>query len=130
MICRWLRSSTWRRLAPGVALWLAACGWLLGLPADLPSDNEPPVLAPLTHGHPITALAENSGMRLQKPAQSYRTSLKKPEFGGRLPRPTAVPSIITSAQHHQPRWDLPRRHLAAARLIPRAADDSADPFPS
>jgi hypothetical protein len=111
-------------------LWLVACGWLLSLPADLPSDTEPPALASLTRGHPITALAESSGVRLEKPAQSHRTSLKKPEFGGRLAKTTAAPNASSSVQHRQPLWDFPRRHLAAARLIPRSPDDSADPLPS
>ena len=130
MICRALRSLAWRWLTPGVALWLVACGGLLALPADLASDTEPPALAPLTRSHPITALAENSGLRLEKPAQSQRTSLKKPGLGGCLPRPTTVLSVTTSAQRRQPRWDLPRRHLAVGRLIPRSPDGFVDPFPS
>jgi hypothetical protein len=130
MICRALRSLAWRWLAPGVGLWLVACGWLLALPADLASDTEPLALAPLTRSHPLTALAENSGVRLEKPAQSHRTSLKRPGLGGCLPRPTTLLPVTASAQRRQPRWDLPRRHLAVARLIPCSADGSVDPFPS
>jgi hypothetical protein len=109
---------------------LVACGWLLGAPAAIPSDNEPSTLAPLTRSHPNSGLAESSGLRLEKPAQPHRSSIKKPELGGRPPRPSTVPSGIASALRRQPRWDFPRRHLAAARLAPRSPDDSADPFPS
>jgi len=130
MICRGLRSCTWRWLAPGVALCLGACGWLLALPAGHTSDSEPPALASFAHGHPLTALAQSFGVRLEKPAQPHRTSIKKPEMGGRLPRPGTIQMVRPTTVNRQPLWDLPRHHLVAVRTSSRSLDDSSDPLPS
>jgi hypothetical protein len=111
-------------------MWLGACGCLLALPGVLPSDSEPPALAPLTHGYPLTALAGRSGVRLDKPAQPPRTSIKRPEMGGRLPRPGTIHTVRPTTVSRQPFWDLPRHHLVAVWTSRRSSGDSAEPFPS
>jgi hypothetical protein len=130
MICWVLRGPVWRWLAPALAICLVATGWLMILPRALPGDDDPPAFAPLAQDHPNAALAETTGVRMEKPAQLHRPSFKKPETGARIVRLGASPTVRATTGHRPSLWNLPRRQLFSVQSILHLPDDSADPFPS
>lgn len=122
MLCRKLRCTSWRGLFPALGVCLAVIGGMVLLPPAWLED-EIPSLTAASHTLPLTAIAENSGLRFEKQAQSQRPFLKRPERTSRPSAGTRVSSLRSSALRPRAFRGLPRRHLYAPRSGPSAPDD-------
>lgn len=127
MLCRSLRNLRWSRLALSLALCLALIGGIATLPSAWPED-ETPSLTIRTYNFPLTALAANSGLRIERQAQPHRLSFPKPGHSARLTsiaRP-AAPNPRTQANRAYRAF--PRRLLHPGHLKPRSPDDPGSPL--
>jgi hypothetical protein len=127
MLCRKLRTRPWRGIIPTLVACIALVGGIAVIPTTWP-EEETPSLTPTTRDLPLTALAESSGVRIQKQAQSHRIFIKKPERSTRLSAAERAPSPRSCIQTTQAFRSLPRRHLYAARSRPISPDDPSDPL--
>ncbi len=123
MLCRSLRSLPCWRLPLVVPLCLALVA-ATGVVPRVASEQQTPSLTIRAPELPLTALAETSGVRIEKQAHSQRPSLRKPDRIARL--------VIPVAREHGPRLSVhiqhffrnhPRRQLHAIRTAPRSSDD-------
>lgn len=125
MLCRRLRVRSW----PGAGTTLVLCLALTGGLAVLPPvwlEDETPALAPAAHDIPLTAVAEGSGVRLEKQAQSPRLVIRRPERGARLSSAGRVPRPRPFTPTTQAFRSLPRRQLYAAGNRGSSPDDPSD----
>lgn len=127
MLCRRLRARSWRGITPALVVCLALIGGIPVIPATWPEEDTPS-LTPTNHDLPLTALAEGSGVRIEKQAQAHRLVIRKPDRSARLSTaeraPSARPLAPTTLAFHS----LPRRQLYAARRGPSIPDDPSDPL--
>lgn len=127
MLCRRLRIRPW----PGIASTLVACLALIGGIAVIPatwSEEETPSLTPTNHDLPLIALANSTGVRVAKQAQSHRPFIKKPDRSGRLSAPGRGLSLRPWNPALQAFRALPRRSLYAPRSRPSSPDDPSHPL--
>ncbi len=128
MLCRSLRSLPCWRLPLVVPMCLALVG---GFPVPPPAvtAGQVPSLTIRALDFPLTALAETSGVRIEKQAELQRPSVRKPDRAARL-----IPPVV---RDRRPRWNvriqhvfrnLPRRQLHAVRITPGSSDDPSSPL--
>lgn len=122
MLCRKLRCASWWGLFPALGVCLALIGGMALLPPAWLED-EIPSLTAASHALPLTAIAENPGLRFEKQAQSQRPFLKRPERTSRLSAGIRASSFRSSALRPRAFRGLPRRHLYAPRSRPSSPDD-------
>jgi hypothetical protein len=127
MLCRRLRIRPWRGMTPGLIACLALIGGIAVIPATWP-EEETPSLTPTNRDLPLTALAESTGVRIEKQAQSHRPVVKRPERSGRLSSAEQAPRPRPFTPTAQAFHSLPRRQLYAARSRPISPDDPSDPL--
>jgi hypothetical protein len=128
MLCRNLRRLPYRRLPLIVPVCLALLGGIAVPPPAVGADQVPSLTIRAPE-FPLAALAETSGIRIEKQAQSQRPFTRKPDRVSRL--------IIPLVRHRSPRLNvriqhvfrnLPRRQLPAMRLTPSSANDPSSPL--
>lgn len=122
MLCRRLRIRPWR----GIPLALVACFALIGGIAILPitwSEEETPSLTPTTHTVPLTAVAESTGVRIEKLAQSHRPLITKLDRHARVAAAIRAPNLRRLSAPSQIWVTLPGRHPYAPRSQPSSPDD-------
>lgn len=127
MLCRKLRVGSWRGMTPTLVVSLALIGGIAFIPPGWVED-ETPSLTPAAHDVPLAAVAENSGVRIEKQAQSQRIFIKKPERSARLSSAERAPGLRPSYPTPQAFRSLPRRQLYAPRSRPSSPDDPSDPL--
>jgi hypothetical protein len=127
MLCRRLRIRSWWGIVPTLVACLALVGANALTPATWP-EEEAPSLAPTTHNFPLAALAETSGVRIEKQAQSHRPLIRKPDRTARLSTAERDPGLRHRSPIPQAFRTLPRRSLYAARSRPNSPDDPSDPL--
>ncbi len=123
MLCRNLRELPYGRL-PLVVLVCLALAAGVGIPTLAISVDQTPSLTIRAPEFPLAALAETSGVRIEKQAQSPRPCIRKPDRMARLVVPVARDHgarIGVRIQHVF--RSLPRRQLHAVRITPRSSDD-------
>ena len=127
MLCRRLRAGSWRGVAPTLLVCFALIGGVAPMPSTSPED-ETPSLAAAAHAVPLAALAESSGIRIEKQAQSHRLFIKKPERSGRVSPAERAPSLRSRTPTTQTPRSLPRCSLYSARSRPGPPDEPSDPL--
>jgi hypothetical protein len=127
MLCRQLRIWSWWGIVPTLVACLALVGGIAVVPATWP-EEETPSLTPTNYALPLTAVAENSGVRIERQAQSHRLFIKKPERSARLSTAQRDPTLRHCRPIPQGFRALPRRNLHAARSRPSSSDDPSDPL--
>lgn len=127
MVCRKLRARSWRGITPTLVACLALIGGIPIIPATWPEEGTAS-LTPTNHDLPLTALAESSGVRIEKQAHSHRLVIKKPDRSARLSTAERAPGPRPFTSSTQAFRRLPRRQLYAARSRPSAPDDPGDPL--
>jgi hypothetical protein len=127
MLCRQLRIWPWRGIVPALVACLALIGANALTPATWP-EEETASFTPTTHHLPLTGLAESSGVRVEKQAQSHRPFIKKPDRSARLFSPGRGLSLRPWNPTQRVFRALPRRSLYAARSRPGSPDDPSDPL--
>ncbi len=123
MLCRRLRELPYWRLPLIVFVSLALIVGI-GIPPLVLHAEQTPSLTIRAHELPLIALAETTGIRIEKQAQSQRSSLRKPDRIAHLVMPVAHdhgPRLSVRIQHVF--RNLPRRQLHALRVTPRSPDD-------
>lgn len=127
MLHRKLRLCSLPRLSVALAVCLAVAAGMFVFPSAWPAD-EIPSLTPGARSLPLTAVAENLGVRLEKQAQSHRLFIKRPERSARLICPDRPPTPWPRNPALQAFRSLPRGHLSAAPSRPNSPDDPSQPL--
>lgn len=128
MLCRNLRRLPYWRLPLIVPVCLALLGGIVVLPSPVGADQIP-CLTIRAPEFPLAALAETSGIRIEKQAQSQRPFIRKPDRVSRV----IIPVVRNRSARLNVRIqhvcrNLPRRQLHAIRLTPRSSDDLSSPL--
>lgn len=127
MVCRNLRNRSWCGIILSLTVFVALT-WAITILPPLWPEDETASLTSRAPDRPLTALATNPNLRIEKQAQSHRLSLKKPERGARLsPTPGIAPPRPLMRTPQASRI-LPRRQLHMARPGPGSPDDPSQPF--
>jgi len=127
MLCRQLRIWPWRGIVPALVACLALIGEIAVVPATWP-EEETTSFTPTTHYLPLTGLAESSGVRIEKQAQSHRPLIRKPNRTARLSTAERDLGLCHCSPIPQAFRALSRRNLYAARSRPSSPDDLSDPL--
>jgi len=125
MGCRRLRSQPWLGLAPSSIVCLTLIAGCVFLPPTWPEDRAPSLTA-ATHEVPLAAVAETSGIRIQKQGQSHRLFLKKPERMLRFSSVEPVTGVRPYGFIPHASTGLARRSLYPPRSQPSSPDDPSD----
>ena len=120
MGCRRLRSQPWLGLAPSSIVCLTLIAGCVFLPPTWPEDRAPSLTA-ATHEVPLAAVAETSGIRIQKQGQSHRLFLKKPERMLRFSSVEPITGVPPYRFIRHTSTSLARRHH-----LPRSQSSSPD----
>jgi hypothetical protein len=128
MLCRTLRCLVVTRWALAGLVCLALIGGAAVSSRTSLADDEPSTIALRAPEIPLAALATHFAVRLENNATSVRLTLHKQERNAHV-------SWALRAQAIPPRPDvcetsplLARRLLPSRHLVPRAPDESGDPF--
>jgi hypothetical protein len=127
MVCRNLRSRPRRGLVLSLAVCLALAGGITIPPPPWLEDGTAS-LTSTARDLPLSALATNPNVRIEKQAQSHRLSVKKPERGARLSTAPGNSRARPLARTSQAFRSLPRRPLHTVRLGPNSPDDPSQPL--
>ncbi len=123
MLCRSLRELPYCRL-PLIVLVCLVLVVGIGIPPLALRAEQVPSLTIRAHELPLIALAETSGVRIEKQAQAPRPFLRKPDRTARLVTPVARDHGARMGVRIQHVFrNLPRRQLHALRITPRSPDD-------
>ena len=125
MVCRRFRGQRWLGLASISIVCLALIAGCIFLPPTW-FDDQAPSLTPAAHNLPLAAVAETSGTRVEKQAQSHRLFLKKPERTARFSSVERVTGIHRYGFIRHASIGFPWRHLHPPRSQSSSPDDPSD----
>jgi hypothetical protein len=128
MICRTLRCLVVARWALAGLVCLALIGSAAEPPRTSLADGESTTIGLRAPEFPLAALATTSAVRFEKNATSIRLTLHKPERNTHVTWVTRTQALTQRPEISQFSPLLARRFLPSRHLVPRAPDESGDPF--